>query len=120
MRGKRHRRTPKGSSHDHDSVSEHIGRSSHQDHSQLSSDRPNESKDRRSIPSRKVRDEHPNAAMDAMSQALKRTARSPFSEEIEHTEMPRHFTHPPFICYNNKTNSIEHVSHFIELMALYS
>ena len=120
MRGKRHRRTPKGSSCDHDSVSKHIGRSSHQYHSQLLRDRPNESKDRRSVPPRRVRDERPNAVMDAMSQALKRTAQSHFFEEIEHTEMQRHFTYPSFTCYDSKTNLIEHISHFTQHMAFYS
>ena len=72
------------------------------------------------MPMRRVKNERPNAVMDAMSQALRRTAQSPFFEEIEYTEMPRHFTHPPFTCYDSKTNLIEHVSHFTQLMAFYS
>lgn len=32
---------------------------------------------------------HQNAALDAMSQALRKAAQSPFSDEIECTEMPR-------------------------------
>lgn len=47
---------------------------------------------------RSERDVHPNVAMDAMSRAFKRIAQSLFSEEIERTKMPRHFTHPPFTC----------------------
>ena len=58
--------------------------------------------------------------MDAISQALKRIALLPFFEEIEHTEMLRPFTHPPFAYYNSKTDPVEHVSHFTQLMALYS
>lgn len=34
--------------------------------------------------------------------------------------MPRHFTHPPFTCYDNKIDPVENVSHFTQLMALYS
>ena len=47
-------------------------------------------------------------------------AQSPFSEEIEHTKMPRHFTRSPFTCYDIKTNPMEHLSHYTQLMALYS
>ena len=79
MRGRHQRRTPKGSSHDQDSVGGHIGGPFHQGHSRLSRDRSNESRGRGSMSSRKERDEHPNATMDAMSRALRRIARSPFS-----------------------------------------
>ena len=56
---------------------------------------------------------HYNAALDAMSQALWRAACSPFLDKIEHTEMPRNFTRPPFTIYDGKTDPIEHVSHYI-------
>ena len=41
-----------------------------------------------------------NVAMDAMSRALHRAARSPFSEEIERALMPSRFTRPPFNFYD--------------------
>ena len=34
--------------------------------------------------------------------------------------MPRHFTCPPFTIYDEKTNPMEHVSHYIQMMSLYS
>lgn len=34
--------------------------------------------------------------------------------------MSRHFTRLPFICYNGKIDLVEHVSHYTQLMALYS
>lgn len=34
--------------------------------------------------------------------------------------MLRHFTRPPFTYYDGKTDPMEHVSHFTQLMALYS
>ena len=53
-----------------------------------------------------------------MSRALRRGARSPFSEQIEHTEMLRWFTHPLFIIYDGKTDLVEHVSHYIQMISL--
>lgn len=55
-----------------------------------------------------------------MSRALRRVARSPFSEDIECIEMPRRFTHPLFTIYDEKTDPVEHVSHYIHMMSLYS
>ena len=63
---------------------------------------------------------HHNAAMDAMSRALRRAARSLFSDEIECMEMPRWFTRPPFTIYDGKTDPVEYVSHYIQMMSLYS
>ena len=54
--------------------------------------------------------ERPSASLDAMSRALRRVTQSPLSEEMEHTEMPKHFTRSPFTCYSGKTD-VEHVSH---------
>ena len=54
-----------------------------------------------------------NAALDAMSRALCKAARSPFSKEIEQALMPSRFTRPSFIFYDGKTNPVEHVSHYI-------
>ena len=63
---------------------------------------------------------HHNTAMDAMSRALRRAARSLFSDEIECTEMPRWFTRPPFTIYDGKIDPVEYVSHYIQMMSLYS
>ena len=66
-------------------------------------------------------DERPyNAAMDSMSQALCRAARSPFSEEIERAPMPSRFTRPPFNSYDGKVDPVEHVCHYIHMMALHT
>ena len=108
------------SSHNHESTSTHTGGSSYQSHSHLSRDRSNESKKDRSRTSRRERQGHPNAALDAISWALRRVGRSPFSKEIKRTKMPRHFTCPLFTCYDGKTNPLEHVSHYTQLMAFYS
>ena len=59
-----------------------------------------------------------NAAMDAMSWALRRAARSPFSDDIERASMPSRFTRPPFNSYDGKTNLVEHVSHYIQMISL--
>ena len=61
-----------------------------------------------------------NVALDAMSQALRRAGQSPFSEEIEWAPMPSKFTKPPFISYDGKIDSVEHVSHYILMMSLHS
>ena len=58
--------------------------------------------------------------MDAMSRVLRKAARSPFSNEIEQAEMLDRFTRPPFNCYDGKTDSIEHVSHYIQMMSLHT
>ena len=66
------------------------------------------------------RHRHHNAMLDTISWVLRRAARSPFSDKIELTKMPRHFTHPPFTIYDVKTDLVEHVSHYIQMMSLYS
>ncbi|XP_023873726.1 uncharacterized protein LOC111986327 [Quercus suber] len=58
--------------------------------------------------------------MDAMSHALRRAARSPFSANIERAPMPDKFTRPPFNSYDGKTDPVEHVSHYIQMMSLHS
>ena len=63
---------------------------------------------------------HHNAALDTMSHALRRAACSPFSNEIKHTKMRRWFTKPPFTIYDGKTNPVEHISHYVQMMSLYS
>ena len=58
--------------------------------------------------------------MDAMSCALRKAAQSPFSNEIERAEMPDRFARPPFNCYDGKTDLVEHVSHYIQMMSLHT
>ena len=58
--------------------------------------------------------------MDAMSCALRKAAQSPFSNEIERAEMPDRFARPPFNCYDGKTDPVEHVSHYIQMMSLHT
>ena len=119
-RGRCRKRSVEGSSHDYSLVSSHLNRLPHQSHSWLSRDRSNESKDAALVSLRKERGGHPNAARNAMSRTLRRIARSPFFEEIELIEMPRHFICPPFTCYYGKTDLLDHISHFTQLMAFYS
>lgn len=54
-----------------------------------------------------------------MSQALRRVTWSPFTQDIERIEMPRKFTWPPFTIYYEKTDPVERVSHYIQMMSLY-
>ena len=101
-------------------MSTHTGRSSYQSHSRLSKDRSNESRKDRLRTLRRERQGRPRAAIDAMSRALRRVGQSPFSEKIEHTKMPKHFTCLLFTCYDGKTDPVEHISQYTKLMALYS
>ena len=34
--------------------------------------------------------------------------------------MPSRFTRPPFISYDGKTDPVEHVSHYIQMISLYN
>ena len=61
-----------------------------------------------------------NAAMDAMSQTLHKVARSPFSDDIERAPMLSRFTCPLFNSYDGKTDRVEHVSHYIQMMSLHT
>ena len=58
--------------------------------------------------------------MDAMSQALRRVARSSFSEEIEWASMSSRFIRPQFNSYDGKIDPVEHVSHYIHIMSLHT
>lgn len=58
--------------------------------------------------------------MDAMSHALLRATRSPFLDDIERAPMPSRFTRPSFNSYDEKTNPVEHVSHYIQMMSLHT
>ena len=55
-----------------------------------------------------------------MSCALRKEARSLFSDEIERAEMPSRFTRPPINCYDGKTDPVEHVSHYIQMLSLHT
>ena len=55
-----------------------------------------------------------------MSRALRRAARSPFLEGIERAPMPSRFVHPPFNSYDGKLESVERVSHHIQMMSLHT
>ncbi|XP_030958738.1 uncharacterized protein LOC115980645 [Quercus lobata] len=55
-----------------------------------------------------------------MSRALQRAAQLPFSSEIERAPMPSRFTRPLFNSYDGKTDSVEHVSHYIHMMSLHA
>ena len=58
--------------------------------------------------------------MDAISCTLRRAARSPFSRDIEWAPMLSRFTRPPFNSYDGKTDPVEHVSHYIQMMCLHT
>ncbi|XP_050258906.1 uncharacterized protein LOC126703889 [Quercus robur] len=55
-----------------------------------------------------------------MSKALNQIAKSPFTHRIERAAPPQHFHQPTFTIYNGRTDSVEHVSHFNQRMAVYS
>ena len=55
-----------------------------------------------------------------MSRALRRAAQSLFLYNIEWAPMSSRFTRPPFNSYNVKTDSVEHVSHYIQMMSLHT
>ena len=76
--------------------------------------------EQRSESSRHGQHRYHNTALDAMSRALSRAARSPFLEEIEHTEMLRWFTCSPFTIYDGNIDPVEHICHYIHMMLLYS
>ncbi|XP_023876381.1 uncharacterized protein LOC111988816 [Quercus suber] len=55
----------------------------------------------------------------AMSKALNQISRSPFTHRIEDAILPRRFHQPTFTIYNGKTDPVEHVSHFNQMMAVH-
>ena len=48
------------------------------------------------------------------------SAQSSYSDQIERAQMPKHFNCPPFISYDGKENPVEHVSHYMQMMSLYT
>ncbi|XP_075636606.1 uncharacterized protein LOC142608823 [Castanea sativa] len=61
-----------------------------------------------------------NVAMDSMSLALGQVARSPFFRDIESAPMLSRFTWPPFNSYTGKTDLVEHISHYIQMVSLHA
>ena len=57
---------------------------------------------------------------DVMKKALNQISKSPFTQGIEKTKLPRHFHQPTFAMYNGRTDPIEHVSQFKQKMAVHS
>ena len=56
----------------------------------------------------------------AMNEALNQVAKSLFTRRIEGASFPRRFHQPTFSLYNGRTDSVEHVSHFNQKMAVHS
>ncbi|XP_023895557.1 uncharacterized protein LOC112007446 [Quercus suber] len=54
--------------------------------------------------------------MDAMSHALRRAVWSLFSTDIKRDPMLDKFTRPPFNSYDGKTDPVEHVNHYIQMI----
>ncbi|XP_065637735.1 uncharacterized protein LOC136070971 [Quercus suber] len=57
---------------------------------------------------------------DAMSRAVDQLSKSPFTHHIEGATLPRQFQQPTFTIYNGKTNLVEYVSQFNQMMAVHS
>ena len=57
---------------------------------------------------------------DAMSEALNQISKSPFTRWIRGRRLPRQFTQPTFTLYSGRTDPVEHVSHFNQMMVVYS
>ena len=63
---------------------------------------------------------HKGLGNDAMSRVLNQISKSPFMHRIEGGKLPRHFTQPTFTMYNERTDFVEHVSHFNQRMVVHS
>ena len=63
---------------------------------------------------------HKGLGNDAMSRALNQISRSPFTRRIEAGKLHRRFTQPTFTMYNDRTDPVEHVSHFNQRMVVHS
>nr|XP_023873489.1 uncharacterized protein LOC111986086 [Quercus suber] len=57
---------------------------------------------------------------DAMSRALDKLFKSPFTRHIKEAILPWRFQQPTFTIYNGKTDLMEHVSQFNQRMAVHS
>ena len=99
-------------------MKDHHGIGSHQFESHWHQDRSREYADWDSISPEERRPW--NMTIDTMSYALRRVARSPFLRDIEGTSMSSRFTRPLFNSYDGKTDPMEHVSHYIQMMSLHT
>ena len=57
---------------------------------------------------------------NAINKALSQVSKLPFTRNIEDANLPWRFHRPTFTPYNGRTDSVEHVSHFSQKMAIYS
>ena len=57
---------------------------------------------------------------DAISKALDRISKSPFTCKIEWAELPRRFHQPTFTMYNGRTDPVKHMSQFNQRMVVHS
>lgn len=96
------------------------GESSRGRDSRLSRDKSRESRGCHHKSPHHDKHRHHNFSLDAISRALRRAIRSPFSEEIKCTEILRRFTCPPFTICDGKNDPVEHVNYYIQMMSLYS
>ncbi|XP_050254882.1 uncharacterized protein LOC126700731 [Quercus robur] len=55
-----------------------------------------------------------------MGKALDQISKSSFTRRIERAELPRWFTQLAFTMYNDRTDPVEHVSHFNQRMIVHS
>ena len=55
-----------------------------------------------------------------MSKALNQISKLPFTHKIEGATLPRRFHQPTFTIYNDRTDPVEHVSHFNQRMVVHS
>ena len=55
-----------------------------------------------------------------MSKALQQISKSPCVRRINKARVPHWFSQPTFTIYNERTNLVEHVSHFNQKMAVHS
>ena len=55
-----------------------------------------------------------------MNKALSQIFKSPFTHKIEGTKLSWHFHQPTFLLYNGRSDPVEHVSQFIQRMAIHS
>ena len=57
---------------------------------------------------------------DAMNKTLSQVSKSPFTQNIEGASLPRRFHQSTFTIYNDRIDSVEHVNHFSQRMAVHS
>ena len=57
---------------------------------------------------------------DVMNKALSQVSKSPFTRNIEDASLPRWFHQPTFTLYTDRSDPVEHVSHFNQKMAVHS